>query len=291
MSSRDDDDDDGLPDAAFTEDELAAGVQHIMRTDNPDATSSGRRPIPWDEPAYDTEDDQCTQDADDVLSSRATAPLRFETFAQARAWSQANPGKVFTRAADGRGFESKHLLSLQLEKLNSRRPIRPVATRPNRAGGCGMSVVQAHPGQELDSGAPDQLTIADGCRSPAGVVVEVPVRPCLVPLLVVHQLEQVGGYAHLAWADAFALSDAWGIERASDHVHIARRPGGIFFRSIFDRHPPSALVVLRRLRHHVGQRKALGHGLRRGHLAGRRQVASIVSTTSIVLKRGPFGRA
>ena len=37
-----DDDDDGLPDAAFTEDELDAGVQHIMRTGNPNATSSGR---------------------------------------------------------------------------------------------------------------------------------------------------------------------------------------------------------------------------------------------------------
>jgi hypothetical protein len=106
----DDDDDEGLPDAAFTEDELAAGVQHIMRTGDPNATSSGRRPIHWDEPAYDMEDDQRTQDAHDVLSSRAAAPLRFETFAQARAWSQANPGKVFTRAADGRGFESKHLL-------------------------------------------------------------------------------------------------------------------------------------------------------------------------------------
>lgn len=45
-----------------------------------------------------------------MLSSRAAAPLRFETFAQARAWSQAKPGKVFTRAADGRGFEYKHLL-------------------------------------------------------------------------------------------------------------------------------------------------------------------------------------
>lgn len=112
MNSWDDDDDDGLPDAAFTEDELAAGVQHIMRTGNPDATSSGRKPIPWDEPAWDM-DDQRNQDVDDVLSSRASAPLRFETFAQARAWSQANPGKVFTRAADGHGFEFKPVLPAQ----------------------------------------------------------------------------------------------------------------------------------------------------------------------------------
>lgn len=48
------DDDDGLPDAAFTEDELAAGVQHIMRTGNPNATSSGRRPM--HEPVYDMDD-------------------------------------------------------------------------------------------------------------------------------------------------------------------------------------------------------------------------------------------
>lgn len=103
-------DDDGLPDAAFTEDELAAGVQHIVRTGDPDATSSGRRPIPWDDPAHDMEDDQRTHDAYDVLSSRAAAHLRFETFAQARAWSQANPGKMFTRAADGCGFEAKPVL-------------------------------------------------------------------------------------------------------------------------------------------------------------------------------------
>jgi len=102
-------DDDGLPNAAFTEDELAAGVQHIMRTGDPDATSSGRRPIPWNEPDDDMDDDHRTQNPPDVLSSRA-APLRFETFAQARAWSQANPGKVFTRAADGRGFEPKDVL-------------------------------------------------------------------------------------------------------------------------------------------------------------------------------------
>ena len=110
MSSWDDDDDDGLPDGAFTEDELAAGVQHIMRTGDPDATSSGRRPISWNDPDDDMDDDHRTQDAHDVLSSHASAPLRFETFVQARAWSQANPGKVFTRAADGRGFESKDVL-------------------------------------------------------------------------------------------------------------------------------------------------------------------------------------
>jgi len=38
----DDENDSGLPDAAFTELELAAGVQHIARTGDPDATSSGR---------------------------------------------------------------------------------------------------------------------------------------------------------------------------------------------------------------------------------------------------------
>lgn len=43
----DEDDDEGLPDAAFTEDELAAGVQHIMRTGDPNATSSGRTPLSW----------------------------------------------------------------------------------------------------------------------------------------------------------------------------------------------------------------------------------------------------
>lgn len=101
-----DDDDHGLPDEAFTEDELAAGVQHIMRTGDPNATSSGR--ASWlVGTVVDEADDECAEDANDVLSSHRAVPLRFETFAQARAWSQANPGKVFTRAANGRGFEAK----------------------------------------------------------------------------------------------------------------------------------------------------------------------------------------
>lgn len=101
------DDDDGLPDAAFTEDELAAGVQHIVRTGNPNATSSDRRPAPWSLEPVDGGDGECAEDADDVLSSCSEAPLRFETYSHARAWAQANPGRAFTRAADGCGFEAK----------------------------------------------------------------------------------------------------------------------------------------------------------------------------------------
>jgi hypothetical protein len=105
----DDDDDNGLPDAAFTEDELAAGVQHIMRTGDPDAISSGhRRASPALEPVDDGDkDDKCAEDADDVLFSRSAATMRFGTYSQALACPHPSPGRVITRASDGLGFESK----------------------------------------------------------------------------------------------------------------------------------------------------------------------------------------
>jgi hypothetical protein len=103
------DDDDGLPDAAFTEDELAAGVQHIMRTGDPDATSSGRRPVSWSlEPVDDgDEEGDCAKDAGDVPYSSTSSTLRFETYDQARAWAKVNPGRVITRGSDDHGFEAK----------------------------------------------------------------------------------------------------------------------------------------------------------------------------------------
>ena len=103
----DDEDDDGLPDAAFTEDELAAGVQHIMRTGDPNATFSGLMPLSW---LVDDENSESTQEANVIPASASGASLRFETFAQARGWAQANPGGAFKRATDGRGFEAKPTL-------------------------------------------------------------------------------------------------------------------------------------------------------------------------------------
>lgn len=104
-----DDDDDGLPDAAFTEDELAAGVQHIVRTGDPNAASSGRGPVSRSQEPVDDGDGngECAEDADDALCSRSAATLRFETYAHARTWAQTNPGGVITRASDGHGFEAK----------------------------------------------------------------------------------------------------------------------------------------------------------------------------------------
>lgn len=101
------DDDDGLPDEAFTEDELAAGVQHIARTGNPNATSSGRRPVSWSEKPDDDVGRECAEGAEDALFDCNTGTLRFDTYAQARAWAQANPGRVFMRASDGQGYEAK----------------------------------------------------------------------------------------------------------------------------------------------------------------------------------------
>ena len=97
-----DEDEDGLPDAAFTEDELVAGVQHIMRTGDPDATSSGRRPV-----SQSLKPGDCSEDADDVPFSSTATPMRFTTYAQAQAWAQVNPGRVITRGSDGCSFEAK----------------------------------------------------------------------------------------------------------------------------------------------------------------------------------------
>jgi hypothetical protein len=107
----DDNDDDGLPDAAFTEDELAAGVQHILRTGDPNATSSGSRPAFSRHEPIDNEPRnaayECDEDVGEAMMSPITAALRFSTFAEARAWAQANPGVVIVRASDGHGFGVK----------------------------------------------------------------------------------------------------------------------------------------------------------------------------------------
>ena len=80
----DDDEDDGLPDAAFTEDELAAGVQHMMRTGDSDAAFSMSGSLG----TVENEHYDCAEDMDNVRQSlRKTAPVRFQTFAQAQAWS------------------------------------------------------------------------------------------------------------------------------------------------------------------------------------------------------------
>lgn len=94
-----DDDDDGLPDEAFTEDELAAGVQHIMRLGTEYASSSRRRH------GHSFSFDDLDNEEEDENETNLSA-LRFESFAQAQAWARSNPGRTFTRAADGNGFEA-----------------------------------------------------------------------------------------------------------------------------------------------------------------------------------------
>lgn len=91
------DDDDGLPDAAFTQDELDAGVQHIMRSGSADAGRS----------RYLGEEQEDESQAQPAPARSPGGVLRFATYAEAKAWAMANPGSPFSRAADGRGFEAK----------------------------------------------------------------------------------------------------------------------------------------------------------------------------------------
>ena len=115
-------------------------------------------------------------------------------------------------------------------------------------------------------------------------------RPRPVLVLVIHELEQVCRHAHPARADACALDDARVLHRAGDHVHVTGEPGRVFFRGGFNRSFPCAVVVLGRLRHYVGQRKALRYGLRRGHLAGWRKVTAVKSAALVVRQRESLGR-
>jgi hypothetical protein len=102
----DDENDGGLPDAAFTELELAAGVQHIVRTGDPDATSSGcgryGREHGYVEDESGRENAAAGQDgADDPELSH------FTTFEDARIWAQQSPSRVFSRSPNGSGFDAK----------------------------------------------------------------------------------------------------------------------------------------------------------------------------------------
>ncbi len=102
-SDNSEEDHDGLPDAAFTQDELDAGVQHIMRSgrDNPSQSQSGGCPR--------DDDEACPRPQ--PSSSIGFAP-HFSTFALAQSWAKANPGCSFSRAIDGSGFVGRPKASI-----------------------------------------------------------------------------------------------------------------------------------------------------------------------------------
>jgi hypothetical protein len=125
----DNENDSGLPDAAFTELELAAGVHHIARTGDPDATSSGRgrygrsRDYVKDEFASGSE-------AVDQAGTDEPELLYFATFEDARIWAQKSPGRAFSRSRNGIGFDAKTIgpaLAAQPAGLN---PAAPAAQPP-----------------------------------------------------------------------------------------------------------------------------------------------------------------
>ncbi len=96
----DGDDDAGLPDAAFTKDELAAGVQYMARTGDPNATFTSSR----------TASSHISKPGDvgqNEYEDEPEARPRFRTFTQALMWAKENSGRSFSRATDGSGFEAK----------------------------------------------------------------------------------------------------------------------------------------------------------------------------------------
>ena len=84
------DEDDGLPDAAFTKNELEAGVQHIMRS----GRDGGRESQPQ-------------QMLPTLTAQLNDNVLHFATYPEAQTWAKTNPGSTFTRAVDGNGYEAK----------------------------------------------------------------------------------------------------------------------------------------------------------------------------------------
>jgi hypothetical protein len=118
----------------------------------------------------------------------------------------------------------------------------------------------------------------------------MPMCPCPVFILIVDKLEKVFWHAHLVGSDSRALGNIWHENRSGDHIEIAGRSCYVLPRRHLDRLGPDATVMLRCLRHHIGQRKALRHGLCRGHVTGRRQVTAVEATAFVIVQFSAFCR-
>ena len=123
-----------------------------------------------------------------------------------------------------------------------------------------------HTRKKFNSGTPDQFCIADRLRPPRSIIIEVPVRPSPVCILVVHQLEQVLWNTYLSRTDAGTLRNAWFINRASDDINVPRSPRSIFTCCSFYRLRPDAPVVFWRLWNNIRKLEALSHCLRSRHI-------------------------
>lgn len=144
--------------------------------------------------------------------------------------------------------------------------------------------------QKLDPGAPDQLVVANRLGSAGRVVIQMPVRPCPLLVLVVHKLEQILWHTYLPRTDAWALGNAWSKHRAGDDVHVACSARSIFSSRHLNRLCPCATVMFWGLwtpwrlgGHHIYQRKALCHGLHGRHVSCRGQVATNKTTSFVII--------
>ena len=167
-----------------------------------------------------------------------------------------------TRRSSHRVFVSKGLLArIANSSLRRLRESRPMVYMG--------SIARAGTRQEIDASALNEVSIADGSRRPRRVIVLMPIGPCTVPALVVDELKQVSWYPHLPRADARALGNAGYVYRSSDDVDIPGCSLDIASCRHLDRFGPDSTVVFRSLRHHVGQREALGHRLSCRHITCR----------------------
>lgn len=84
-------------DAAFTQDELNAGMQHTMRAGRADGSR----------PQYVSKELEGAVQGKPALAESPVGVTRFATYAEAQAWAKADPSSAFSRKAGGHGFESK----------------------------------------------------------------------------------------------------------------------------------------------------------------------------------------
>ena len=92
----------------------------------------------------------------------------------------------------------------------------------------GNLIIGDHAWQKINASAFHQFCITDWPRSTRGVIVQVPMRPCLVFVLVIHQLKQVLWNMHLTEANALTMSDIWLENRSGDDENVTRSSRCIF---------------------------------------------------------------
>src|SRR5690606_36217818 len=122
----------------------------------------------------------------------------------------------------------------------------------------------------MQPGTTHEFLITNWGTSAARRAVFLPVHPCPTACCVVNHLVQVRGDRHPPRPNCRRSTH---IDRPCKHVHITVAAHYVFASVLLDTAPRARIVRLI-LRHHIGQREALGHLLVVVHVRGGRHVAT-----------------